>query len=322
MRGVADARRLAIVVLHPRFVEFSIRHLVTALADAGFTIVALSSRDVPSSIVRVIESAGGIVVGRAHVGRDIGAYQDAIRFLHAHASDFSRLEQVVLANDSVYWPAATREHVRLATRADAPWACLFESFAGPYHAQSFFLALSADVLFSDECRRFWRRYRPYSVRLHAIRRGEIGISRALVGPFGKPYCLFSGSRLVQALLDVPEADAAAVLALNGAEFGRAKAARAATAGRLDRDQVLRRVAALALEYNPTHSLVIAFNTLMAAPVKRDVGIRRTLDIGYAQAALKGFEPAELSAIEADLRAGGTPANLSLGDRLLAYTGRI
>src|SRR5216684_300243 len=76
MKRVSNARRLAIVVLHPRYVEFSIRNLVLALADADFTVVALASKPVPPAIARLIDSAGGVVVTRAHVGRDVGAYQD------------------------------------------------------------------------------------------------------------------------------------------------------------------------------------------------------------------------------------------------------
>lgn len=340
------ASRLAVVVIHPRFVEFSIRHLVSALTGAGFAVAAMSSEPVPDPLARCIQSAGGRIVPRRNFGRDMGAYADAMRYLHEEADAFPALEWLVLANDSMYWPRATRDHLRRMLEEGAPWSCLTESFVGRYHAQSYFVCLSAAVALSSTCRKFWRDYRPHDRRRHAIRKGEIGLTRSLVRTFGKPFCLFSGGRLVEAILDGLDAEAAAVVTaelMTGGAAGHEDVLQAPAALLADhhraetalrhrrpasaveiwwREEIARRMADIALDHNPTHRLARSLNLLFEAPLKRDIGFRRTWPIGAVPSLWHGYAPEERREIEQDLRERGLPNDLSLAHRLLIHTGRL
>ncbi|WP_191085454.1 hypothetical protein [Roseococcus microcysteis] len=338
------ASRLAFVVIHPRFVEFSIRNLVVALAGAGFSVAALTSEEPPPALVQMIEDFGGTVVRRHRIGRDVGGYADAMCFLHEQDDAFPALEWVVLANDSMYWPAATRTHLHALLDEAAPWACLTESFVGRYHAQSYFLCLSGTVALSEACRTFWRGYLPHEHRRHVIRRGEIGLSQCLMQAFGKPFCLFAGGRLAEAIVGRLDPEAAATVVAeviipsvplwqDGGEMAdrlishvqaevmpRGHAQRNSP-GNIVRLEMARRAADIALHQNPTHSLVRSLHDLFGAPVKRDIAFRRTQPIGATSALLRGFSPAERREIERDLRERGLPGDLPLTERLLIHTGR-
>jgi hypothetical protein len=249
-----------------------------------------------------------------------------MRYLHEEAAAFAKLEWLVLANDSMFWPTATQSHVKEILDEGADWACLTESFVGKYHAQSYFLGLSGPVVFSDACRAFCKNYWPFSQRRHVIRRGEIGLSQELKKKFGKPFCLFSGGRLVRRFLQGLDAEIAEVLI---GELADSLADRDNEDSKFERpmssltsNEIARRIGSLALDSNPTHALCQSLNHLFVAPLKRDISFRITLPIGFVPWSLKGFSPDEKKQIEVDLRERGLRDDLSLSKRLLMHTGRL
>ncbi len=325
--------RLAIVVLHPRFVEFSIHNLIDALAGEGFAIVAVSSAPLPADIDALIRSSGGRVVKRRHVGRDMGGYKDVLVEIFDADARFRSVETLILTNDSLFWNCATKEHLRQVLSCKPAWASLTESFVGRYHAQSYFLCMSRDVAFSAVHRNFWQRYSAFDHRRHVVEKGEIALSQTLAKTFGKPFCLFSGARIVQALLR-PDLDRgiASILAVEIEKPADTQCARAAAEFML-RPKTnapptramydgLRRVAQVARDHNPTHALALTLNHLFKASLKRDIAFRQTLELGFAPWALLGYTDAEKQEIDRDLRERGLSGDLPLRKRMLLHTGRI
>jgi hypothetical protein len=340
MRTFHGAQRLAGFVIHPRYVEFSIRNAVSALAASGFRIAALASEPVPEDLAAFIRAHGGEIVQRQRIGHDVGGYRDFMTYLDAHRDAFLALEWVVLLNDSVYWPRATEDHIRALLSADPSWACLTESFVPTYHAQSYLLCLSRSVAFSRACRQYWANYRPFSYRRHVIQHGEIGFSRLIARAFGKPHCLLSGGKVIQRLdgtdsnadaglepaihtaysIDMQSGDPAWAGLPDHTEFESQKALTASGAERL-RITMARGIARVAMTSNPTHSLGLTLNHLYHAPTKRDLAWRGTHPIGFVPWAVKSYSDTERLEIEHDLRARGLPSDLSMLDRLLVTTGR-
>jgi hypothetical protein len=74
--------------------------------------------------------------------------------------------------------------------------------------------------------------------------------------------------------------------------------------------------------NPTHVGALLCNRLLAAPIKRDVCYRGTLDINQTVRMATGFDADEMAAMHRDLRSRGLGLQMSGPRRWLFGTGRI
>jgi hypothetical protein len=145
------------------------RRLDVNLAVA--TNVALS----PAVRGYVLENSS-LLVERESVGRDIGAYKDALDIL---SDRFGPESHLILANDSVFYDRDQIDDLISRSLAHPGFGAVTEVFEAKHHAQSYFLSFAPAVRTSGAFRQFWREYLPLSTRKWAIGKGEVGLSRAL-----------------------------------------------------------------------------------------------------------------------------------------------
>ena len=197
--------------------------------------------------------------------------------------------------------------------------------------QSFLQLFSRAVFASPGFTSFWERYRPLSLRLHAIHEGEIGVSRALLSAGHRPCVLYTTARLRDDLarkLNGTNDDLSLhrIMRLSLQEEYFAALATGAqselTPGFLA-EELTSRVAARGELHNPTHSVGLLCNRLYGAPLKRDLCYRGTHTIADLVALCQEFDAAEKREMLTDLRRKGLYVSLmTKRQRYLFDTGRI
>jgi len=171
------ARRVA--VFH-HFDERGLIHdyvvfFVRKLAEAGFAVIFTSNAR------RLTEQEAGkvlphvsVVLKRANVGWDFGAYKDAIAML----PDPGALEMLLITNDSVYGPLQDLSGaIAAADPAQAEIWGITDSWDRYFHLQSYFLIFHQAALRHPAFRSFWSKVRYYRRKWWVIKHYEVGLTR-------------------------------------------------------------------------------------------------------------------------------------------------
>lgn len=173
------AGNVAIVVTYPRTpLARSTERLLQSLTEHGYRTVLVVNglaRDCPAAWTALASH----VLVRPNIGRDFGGYQAATRYLVASA-DSSRLGRVAYFNDSVFYPPELAKCLSNWLSGKAEVSSLYVNLEARPHMQTFAFYIAGSHLRGSRVRKFWRTYYPSNQRMHAIRKGEIRLSRALV----------------------------------------------------------------------------------------------------------------------------------------------
>lgn len=151
--------------------------LLQAAKAAGLYVFAVNTLKLkdPQAISSVVD----YYVERANYGRDFGSYKHG--FLRLFAKGWQQsCPRLLMMNDSVFCSAETLPNF-LSQMMESPVEVLgsTENFEINYHLGSFCIALAGSILQARRFGAYWRRYRLSDVRPVVIRRGEMGLSRAL-----------------------------------------------------------------------------------------------------------------------------------------------
>jgi lipopolysaccharide biosynthesis protein len=157
-----------------RFVMHQLRQL-QALGYATVFVTNSGKLD-PVSLGELKPLVAKILL-RENVGYDFGAYKDGIAAL----GDLGALEQLILANDSVYGPFRDLSGVIENLQADPGDAvAVTDSWEVRYHLQSYFLCFKRNVLSSPEFQQFWRGLKYVDNKHYVVRHYEVGLSQLLL----------------------------------------------------------------------------------------------------------------------------------------------
>jgi hypothetical protein len=172
---------IAIVVAFPRAPLIpSIHRLLRALDDNGFTVILVvnETRDADECLADWEGSAAHVLV-RPNIGRDFGGYQAGTRYLLEHA-DMSQTRRVAYFNDSVFYPLQVASPLRDWLGGPDETSALYLNLEARPHLQSFAFYVAGSALLEPNSNAFWRNYYPSDQRMYAIRKGELGLSKALL----------------------------------------------------------------------------------------------------------------------------------------------
>jgi Rhamnan synthesis protein F len=359
-RTEAAPGRLAIVAIYPSddSLPFTL-NLLDALTPADPWILVVSTRRLTAAQLAALTPRAHHIIERDNVGRDFGSYSFGIEWLERHRP-LRSAELLILANDTMFYPKAFAAELQLMLQRPAAWQALFDSNEIVHHAQSFFLLFRGAVLRSELFWKFWRQYRPYSTRVHAVRQGEMELSKVLKTSGFGCEAAYSSVRVAQALAKdpiplpefselVPSADhtdvstrevlsSAIELELTAPvepapQYGLVAPAtpQEELAGSAE---PRRRGEELLWELwsfrtvqefegsNPSHVGGLLCNRLFGAPIRRDICYRGLVDIHQILRCAIGFSEMEMAAMERDVRARGLGARVGGLSRMLFETGRI
>lgn len=139
------------------------------------------------------------VIERPNFGYDFGAYRAGLR---AIATRQEQLQRLILINDSVWFPlpggadwpmraealgvdfAGAVSNGAVSLPETAEWRGFqwrHDPTSPDYHYCSFALSFGPAALRHPAFRRFWAKLRLTDDKFHTVRRGEVGLSHALVG---------------------------------------------------------------------------------------------------------------------------------------------
>lgn len=334
--------KFAIVAVHIAPDElFSLKNLCLGLHAAGYNILMVSSSKLRPELAGEVLPLCHWLIERTSVGRDFGSYKIGIEWLQRR-NEYDGLEELLLANDSMYWPSTFSNEIKRLGCISANWKCLFEHmaiFPAKYHTQSYFQVFGSAVLRGTTFREYWKKYVPYSDREHAISNGEVGLAKALLADGHRPYVLYSATavwnelerRIVDGNLDP---GLSAVLSYYDSDdwfvVSRRPSARKheePLGGILARrDMVISRlrksIAIRMTEANPTHSAGLLCNVLFGAPLKRDISYRIGEPIGMVVYLASGFSPEEKELLQRSLVLKGPRKQLTRFQNYLMDKGRL
>jgi len=198
---LATATRVAIFNHYDRQgrIHRFVLHYLDQLRDAGYCILfASNAPKLPARSLEQLRPRCGLILRRANIGLDFGAYKDSI----AELPDRSRLNSLILANDSVYGPLFPLRE--LLSRIDWETADVWgmaDSWDRRYHLQSFFLLYGEKALKDPAFDRFWDKVRYVQSKTWIIQRYEVGQTTAMLAGGLRCRALFPYRKLVAAMLN-------------------------------------------------------------------------------------------------------------------------
>jgi hypothetical protein len=146
-----------------------------------------------------------VVISRPNLGRDFAAYQFATNLILKRKLTIRRL---LYCNDSVFYLDRNDSKNIFAhlISCNDDWVGMTETYERRYHVSSWCFQLSDKVLKTQAFVEFWKAYRPVDRRGHAIRQGEVGLSKTLLRAGYVPTVIFNAGTLLKAALqkhDIP-----------------------------------------------------------------------------------------------------------------------
>jgi|LakMenEpi03Aug12_release.lakeMendotaPanAssembly.Ray.scaffolds.fasta_scaffold136658_3 hypothetical protein len=195
--------RIAIFVGFSNKLTLSNKSYLESLACANYCIFYVSNCQLTNEAKEALASLAWKVTERYNLGRDIGAYRDAVLWLRDQGF-LQFCEILIIANDSMqFLPGKYGGSLVDSLRRfeDSSNVALFShiSYMHALHFQSFFQVLKKSVFNSREFQRFWEKYIPLSHRGHCIFNGEIGISKSVYNKLTEIEVLYTSSRLQASL---------------------------------------------------------------------------------------------------------------------------
>lgn len=346
----ASGRAYAILVKFARFgIGEDFIDLLGALRRCGVNaVVVCNGQPDEAGMARLRQAAHRILV-RPNIGRDMGAYRAAS--MHLAGLDASR---VLYLNDSVFYLRGAELDDMIAGLASSAYDVTgtFENHEYFHHVGSFAFSVSGRVFADPRVAAFWRRYRPYDLRPHAIIRGEIGFARCIKKAGYKVDVLYSADRLAArldtlpivelagllryvpmtargdapaALLREPDATARAFRRIRPAAEGRSGAAGQVhrLADRMERDALVNEIMRCFVDTSQVHFGFGIFHRVLGVPlVKKDLlarGVFREHDVSRI---LDGLPEARRAEILRELITRGRPVKMGWFRRFQAAHGLI
>jgi hypothetical protein len=255
-----------------------------------------------------------LLIEREGVGRDFGAYKDAIALL---ADRFRPDSHLILANDSVYYDRDQIDDLIARSLAHPGFGAVTETFEGKHHAQSYFLSFAPAVRTSNAFQQYWRDYLPVNTRKWAIGKGEVGLTRALRAGGIPPRPLWTPLRLREGLADLNDdqlvelTKALPVASRDRVSKAVARACRNSPASSRTQALLDAIVAEIGMK-NQTSMSALAFRAVDRFPVlKRDIYFRGLYEFHEIERLLAEFEVPDAEAILDDLRVRGRIKDLKV-----------
>lgn len=317
--------KIAIVAIYPsdESIVFT-KNLLNSFIANGFYILVLSTRTMPAPQREAILAGCHHLIERPNIGQDLGSYKHGLDWLEKNGNKLTTADMVILANDSMFYPAGFKDVVKSMVNCQEVWQCLFENFHGHHHAQSFFLLFRKEIF--HHLQSFWKQYVPHRSRVHAIHKGEIAMSRILKKRDYFPHTYYNAVAVTTALQEqvaLENKDNMPITSLLIESFGGLpKNQPSPYRLRLYANRALTEVGITMNHFNPTHTVGLVVAKAMGAPIKRDCAYRGFFDPVSILSHVKGFTKDELAAMEKDLRKKGTGSSVTGWRRLLYSRGRI
>jgi hypothetical protein len=201
----AVAVKIAIYVIYqPKGLSASTIATCAHLAKAGYAVLLVSNAPLsPEDRARLVPETW-LIVERPNFGYDFGGYRDGLRVVRE--AGFSP-DALVMLNDSIWWPVFPGDTTLNQMEAMGTDVAGFiyhrprkrRNNVNNRFLHSYFYWFGKTALRAQAFHDYWDHYRVSSFKYNAIRRGEQGITQALVAGGLSVDALFSQESLVEVL---------------------------------------------------------------------------------------------------------------------------
>lgn len=203
-----------LAIFQPAGVAASTLFALEHLAASGHTPIVVSNAPVDRSDSAALRDRSTLLAIRPDTGRDFGAYRDGIRLMTRLGLKAGRL---VLMNDSTWFPLREGDDSidRMAAMDCDMSGHVFKTESATSrardHVESHFLMFGPGALNSPAFQFFWRRYLMSDTRELTIRRGELGITQAMLAAGHAVSALLGRASFLQILEDLDDRQLLGVL---------------------------------------------------------------------------------------------------------------
>lgn len=175
-------------------------NVIDALGRSPINLVIVANGSITPFLRAQLLETCYVLVERANVGRDFGAYKDAINILMRSEKDIDRL---ILMNDSMFFFQRGLGRLIADLDGESEFIGLTEVFEYHYHVQSFLLSFGFHAVRSRAFLNFWKRYKPLGTRRWSIHKGEVNLTRRMTKAGFRPHILFQAAQLIPHLRPRP-----------------------------------------------------------------------------------------------------------------------
>ena len=177
---------------------------IESLHECGFQILYIHNGQLSSKAIDALSPFCAQVICRKNIGQDFGAWKDGYNYC-LEKQLMINTEWLLLCNDSNYFlggsqaKAFTSVLKKKLSDADCDLIALNKNYEIWQHFQSYFLCFHCRIFRQEKFDRFWKQYLPLNNRFHAIKNGEIALTRNIIGS-ASASILFDSPKLYQAII--------------------------------------------------------------------------------------------------------------------------
>lgn len=293
------------------------------LQGRGYQTIFVSNIPLSPGFIEAISPLVAVCIERPNIARDFGAYKCGMQYFYKHCKD--RAVDILLTNDTIFFPLFDSSYFwQQLGKLDGQVIGIFESFGPRYHLQSYFIKVKPEVHSANYFRDYWRKYKLWNSRSHAIGQGELGFSSMLMKNGVKVNCFISVSEISEYIKILCETDLQKWLSLD-----QSRALHLHENGRSIKDPTnqiyLQRAIGDWLEdSNPSHSFAFQAVILKQVPfLKKDLVSRGS----YRLADVLGIcsrisADIDLDLLSSEMRQKRLPSEKTLKEKLMERLGMI
>lgn len=189
---------LAIFAIYqPKGLGYIIRRSINYLFNQAIRIIVVAPHNLSQKDLEFLNNKQCIVITRKNFGRDFGSYQCGVLYLLDNLYLLNSIDKILFINDSIIFPIKEQDN-NLLGLLNLPYEIvgITESFHGNWHICSYFILLKKKIFLNTEMINFWKNYKPYSSRFHAIYHGEIYLGKIIQNISSSYKVIYDGKRLL------------------------------------------------------------------------------------------------------------------------------
>lgn len=153
---------------------------INQIKKMGIKLFIVVNSKLSENEISKVREISDICMFRKNTGKDIGGYKDAFVFLKESGS-LKKINRLIFANDSVVYPTKFIEKLfTQLIKSTSNFVGYSHSLETQYHIQSFLFSCDSQLVQNNTFVEFWQNYLPVDRRRYMIRRGEFGITNAVI----------------------------------------------------------------------------------------------------------------------------------------------
>lgn len=170
---------LLIALFEKTYLRKDIIRLLEISKRAGLYVVAVNTRKLSTVFLEEHQHLFDVYISQYNYGRDFASYQKGFKYIFKNKLQ-QNAERIVMLNDSLYYDA-DRTPQFLDDMINTPVEVLgaTENYEINYHLGSFAISFAKKITNNAKFIKYWKNYKRSDIRPLVIKRGEMGLLKAL-----------------------------------------------------------------------------------------------------------------------------------------------